>query len=549
MASEWLVARFTVSLLIGIALGRCLVVVLPTLLVMALVVVFLVVVLRWHNVIRAAPASTHPHFTATCSDSHVTLSDPYGLIVELVVFARLALVLTSAFVDFGVVVSRVVRHWPHAALSLLSAGRLVVHLLLIIVVSALVIARLVVVVPTRLLLVMVLWVVLYIITTVHFSLLRLVLAGMLILALPIVSLTATSSASHNATTTLLVLEGLLLVVPGFVLVLRVVTVRSGTAVTNALSSVVLVGALGRAISLVVSWLVRSCPLASSADWGLLLKSSIIKVVVVVIIRTAVGSRHATGFPLVQVEVIAAAHRRVLSCSSATTLAAISAPHADLVGGFISIIALLSRNCTGRSVLVLIVTLVIWAGSVSSHRTASASSASLFGWRSKALFNIDILFVVLALSLHISIVVVATRGSCTSSTGSTSTSRRFMLGSGLRFFFLLRCHILLGFLALVSWGILAWDSWLGRGGLLGSFRGLVTRISLIKLLLRQHAIKGRYSASGLLNWETFDLGLVSVHDNHGLDFVDLVQMANFALNELHNLHGLDDCIATGSNGDA
>lgn len=424
VASEWLVARFTISLLFAIALGRRLVVVLPTLLVMALVVVFLVVVLRWHNIIGAATASTHPHLTATRSDSHVTLSDPDGLIVELVVVTRLALVLTSAFVDFGVMMRRVVGHWPHTALSLLSAGRLVVHLLLlIIVVSALVIARLVVV-PTRLLLlVMVLWVFLNIITTVHFSLLRLVLGLMLVVALPTVSLTAASSASHHAATTLLVLEGLLLVVPGLVLVLRVVTVRSGTAVTNALSSVVLVGALEGAISLVVSWLVRSCPFATSTDWGLLFKSSIIKVVGVMIMRTTVGSRHTTGFPLVQVEVITAAHRRVLRCSSATTLAAISASHTDLVRGFVSIFALLSGNCTWRSVFVLIVTLVIGAGSVSSHRTASASGASLFvGWRSKALFNINILLVVLALSLNFSVVVVATRGSRTSSARSTSTSR-------------------------------------------------------------------------------------------------------------------------------
>lgn len=74
-----------------------------------------------------------------------------------------------------------------------------------------------------------------------------------------------------------------------------------------------------------------------------------------------------------------------------------------------------------------------------------------------------------------------------------------------------------------------DCWFMLSWLFRCLGWLIARICFIKGILREDAIKGSNLANSLCGFEAFNFRLVLVYDNHGLDFVNLMQVSNFALN--------------------
>ena len=65
-----------------------------------------------------------------------------------------------------------------------------------------------------------------------------------------------------------------------------------------------------------------------------------------------------------------------------------------------------------------------------------------------------------------------------------------------------------------------------GGLWG-LRRLVSGVIYIELCLREHTVERSDSTLLFLHLEALDLWLKAVDNDHGLDFINLVQIADFA----------------------
>lgn len=90
---------------------------------------------------------------------------------------------------------------------------------------------------------------------------------------------------------------------------------------------------------------------------------------------------------------------------------------------------------------------------------------------------------------------------------------------------------------------------GRHAFLGFFWDLVARLRLVEGLFGEHAVEGGDSAGLLDGFEALNLGFVLVDDHHGVDAVELVQVANAAFDQFDQDQGLDDGVAGGADGDA
>lgn len=82
----------------------------------------------------------------------------------------------------------------------------------------------------------------------------------------------------------------------------------------------------------------------------------------------------------------------------------------------------------------------------------------------------------------------------------------------------------------------------------SFLGwLVAGVCLVEWFLGEDAVEGGDPARLLDGFEALHFGFVLVEDHHRVDLVELVEVADAALDELNEDEGLDDGVAGGSDG--